>query len=58
MKKSLIALAAVLFLAVSFSPVLADTTPVKTPAAKSMKHKKTHKKGKKAMKPASTPMAK
>jgi hypothetical protein len=64
MKKSMVSLMAVLFLAAVSGPAFAaEPTPVQTPAAKSMKHKKVrHKKKmakeKKAMKAESTPTAK
>jgi len=59
MKKLIAALMMILFVGAVSGPVWADTTPVKTPVAKSMKHKKKMmKKKKKAMKPSSTPTAK
>ncbi len=62
MKKLIASLAAVFFLAVVSAPAFADVAaPVKTPVAKTMKHKKAHKKmkkGKKAMRTTSTPTPK
>ena len=59
MKKLIVSLMTVLFLSALSGPVFAaDTMPAKTPVAKSMKHKKKMKRGKKAMKPNSTPTAK
>jgi hypothetical protein len=61
MKKPLMMLAALLFLGAVSAPVFAaDPAPVKTPAAKVMKHKVHHKKksAKKAVKPTTTPVAK
>ena len=59
MKKGIVALAAVFFLAVVSGPAFAVTpTPEKTPMVKSMKHSKMHKKTakrKKTVKPSSTP---
>ncbi len=60
MKKVLATLLAVMFLAVvAGSAFAAEPTPSKTPAAKTMKHKRTHKKKmSKTVKPSTTPMVK
>jgi hypothetical protein len=59
MKRLIAALMMILFAGAVSGPVWADTMPAKTPVAKTMKHKKkSSKKGKKAMKPKATPMAK
>ncbi len=59
MKKLMAVMMTVLFVGALSGPVWADTMPAKTPVAKTMKHKKkSSKKGKKAMKPSATPMAK
>jgi len=63
MKKLIISLVVSWFVVAGSGLVFADqATPVSTPAAKTIKHKKAHKKwvkkGKKAVKPSTTPMAK